>query len=169
MLPVVKTDEVVDLVFSFDDAVRVEVDPPRALPKDGTEIDGTATVVSVRALSGTDTLRVLGDGTSPQHEVVIDAALRAVSQVATGEETATGEGARALLDRLPPVAVSAVGAWVLEQSLDTADPLGASESAESSGQTSSAAPTDSTVAPATGNGASRAAALISASSGAAAR
>ena len=132
MIPLISIDERKDLCVSTDLAVKEPKDgrePCRAIPKQECEINGeTPLVFQVRALRSREMVRVMKAGA----ESIYDASIAACEIGLTKIE---GEGIKAVgdreimnaIDRIPYLALIAVGSYIIDQSTLTPDPKEASE------------------------------------------
>ena len=144
MLPLARTDQTEALVLSNDPAVQLPKGdrvPVRAIPLRDAKVRGTATVVYARPLSGAERLRVWG-GSDNWGVNQTEGAMLSVEKIQHGPDpvkdvTQTPEETVAYLERLPAAAIMAVARWCYHESALPDDPLGPSESAPSSGSTSS--------------------------------
>lgn len=128
MLPLTTLDEKSELVLSSDPDVlfkrKADRVPTHALLKSKAKINGGAPlVVCVRPLNSREALRIMSMASQSEAETVIRAAEMAVVSIkGTGLTATTTEQINVALDRLPVAALSALGSYVIQESINGGDP-----------------------------------------------
>ena len=127
MLPLVKVQDSIEVVCTTDPSVKPNGHEGVAwIPRQKAKAGKDATIVTVRPMSSSELLRCqgfIGGDESTHIELTIAAAMAGSIRVrGPGLNEETEDGVRAILDRMQPAELAALGGFVLEQSLQTDDP-----------------------------------------------
>ena len=126
MLPLLRVSDSIDLVASTDPSVTCAEGGLRWLPPAECEtVKDDALVVTVRPMRSSEVLRIQTDNPVG---VSVDACIMCVQRIkAPGIDQSTAQGLTALLDRIPPAELAALGGAIFEISMAPPDPTDASD------------------------------------------
>ena len=128
MLPLIRVRDTIDVVCTTDPSVKAKAED-RQIPtwREASKArhSSDALVITVRPLSSSEMLRCHGfllDGRDGQAELTVHAARAgAIKASGPGIDCQDEDAVHALIDRLQPGELAALGGYVLEQSLMVED------------------------------------------------